>query len=198
MHGHHLWRASYANAFCVVRDGRDVMVSSYFHHVVGNDRVHEKVVAKHRRELRVDDPADVGRYLPAYIEYLFTQHDRARFRFTWAEFVRSWLREDVAVVRYEELLRDPVAETAGAIEKVLGRRADRERLRDICERHSFRNLTRRKPGQEDTQSFLRKGIAGDWKEKFTADARRVFDEFAGEELVLAGYEPDRSWSRRTA
>lgn len=198
MHGHHLRHPSFRNAFCVIRDGRDVIVSSYFHHVVGNDRVPDHVVARNRAALGLDDPSDVRRHLPAYIDYLFTRHDRTRFRFTWAEFVRSWIGNGAGVVRYEGLLADPVREMAAAVERVLGGEVDRSRIAEIAERHSFRNVARRNPGEENPRSFLRKGIAGDWKEKFTPEAREVFDRHAGTELVLAGYAEDRSWVRDTA
>lgn len=198
MHGHNLWHASYCNAFCVLRDGRDVVVSSYFHHVIGNDRVPDHVVARNRAAMGLDDPSDVRRHLPAYIDYLFEKHDRTRFRFTWAEFIQSWISRGVGVVRYERLLEDPVGEMGDAIERVLGRPADRDRLGEIAERHSFRNVARRRPGEENPRSFLRKGVAGDWKEKFTPAAREAFDRHAGEELVLAGYVEDRSWVRDSA
>ena len=198
MHGHQRWRPSFRNAICVLRDGRDVMVSSYFHHVVGNDRVPDSVVALHRGKLGIEDPDDVGRHLPRYIEYLFSSHDRASFRLSWAEFVRSWLDRPVGIVRYERLLEDPVEEMSEAIEVALELEPDRPRIAAIAERHSFRAMARRQPGVENPLSFLRKGVAGDWREKFTPEARQVFDHHAGEELVLAGYEPDRSWARETA
>ena len=69
-----------------------------------------------------------------------------------------------------------------------------DRLREISRKYSFENVAKRRTGQENTRSFLRKGVAGDWKEKFTPEARRVFARHAGEELILAGYEEDDSWA----
>jgi hypothetical protein len=51
----------------------------------------------------------------------------------------------------------------------------------------------RKRGEEDQFSFLRKGIVGDWRNHFSAEAAVVFDAHAGSALIELGYEPDRSW-----
>jgi len=40
---------------------------------------------------------------------------------------------------------------------------------------------------------LRKGISGDWKNKFSREAKQIFNEYAGKELIQLGYEVDDSW-----
>jgi hypothetical protein len=40
---------------------------------------------------------------------------------------------------------------------------------------------------------LRKGIAGDWKNNFSEEAKQVFHAYAGSELIKMGYEKDDSW-----
>jgi hypothetical protein len=193
MHGHHLYSPSFRNVFCLIRDGRDVMVSYYFHLLFEHDRNDPRLVESTRRALGLDAYDDVRANLPRFIEYVFTHHDRGRFRFTWSEFVRSWHGKGIHIVKYEDLLEDASGTLATALRRVLGLEPDAERLRAIEREHSFENLTKRKKGQEDQKNFLRKGIAGDWKEKFSAEAREVFDRFAGDELILAGYENDRVW-----
>jgi hypothetical protein len=46
----------------------------------------------------------------------------------------------------------------------------------------------RQPGEADPQSFLRKGIAGDWKNHFDEECNRLYCAVAGEALEKAGYE----------
>jgi hypothetical protein len=59
---------------------------------------------------------------------------------------------------------------------------------------SFEKLSRgRERGQEDPSSFYRKGVAGDWKNHFSKEDRRVFKEEAGELLIRLGYEDDLDW-----
>ncbi len=51
----------------------------------------------------------------------------------------------------------------------------------------------RKPGEEDSTSFFRKGVADDWRGVFTEEDRQAFKEEAGETLVRLGYEKDEDW-----
>ncbi len=49
------------------------------------------------------------------------------------------------------------------------------------------------PGQENKKSFMRKGLVGDWHNYFTQEARELFAHYAGDELILLGYEQDQTW-----
>jgi hypothetical protein len=59
---------------------------------------------------------------------------------------------------------------------------------------SFERLSKgRKRGEEDSSSFHRKGVAGDWRGVFTERDKEVFKEAAGELLIQLGYERDDDW-----
>lgn len=96
-------------------------------------------------------------------------------------------------VRYEDLLERPNEE----VERLLGFLGvdTEETLVEHCvSSASFEKLSKgRERGQEDTSSFYRKGVAGDWKNHFTERDRRVFKEEAGELLIRLGYEEDLDW-----
>jgi hypothetical protein len=68
----------------------------------------------------------------------------------------------------------------------------------VVDEFSFERQAGRPSGQEDRTSFLRKGVVGDWRNQFSQEAREVFDRYAGEELILLGYEKDRQWARGAA
>ena len=191
MHGHYLYFPTMRNVFVVIRDGRDVMVSYYYHSLFKNERFNERLVAITRRKLQFSDYDDIEYNLPKFIEYKFTHEGYPRF--TWSEFVNSWLDKDVPIIKYENLLKDAVQELGRAIHKVCKTEPDKNRLWYIVEKYSFKNLAKRNPGEENKYSFLRKGIAGDWKNKFSKEAREVFNYFAGKELIRLGYEKDDSW-----
>ena len=194
MHGHHLFHRSFRNVTCVLRDGRDVMVSAYYHFLFDNDRNQPHFVARHRDALRFDDYRDIRGNLPSFIDYLFdVDADRPR-HFSWAEFVESWVAHDVNLVRYEELLEYAAATLGRSVRAMTGRELRAERLADIAAAYKFENLSRRAPGDENIRSFLRKGVAGDWVNHFSADARSRFCLHAGDALIAAGYEADRSWA----
>src|SRR5690606_14169666 len=53
---------------------------------------------------------------------------------------------------------------------------------------SFERLSGgRRPGQEDADSFLRKGVAGDWKQALDACILETFERVAGAALAASGY-----------
>jgi len=195
LHGHHLYSPNFKNVFVVIRDGRDVMVSAYYHLLFHNDRNPAWAVEKYRKEVPFDNYESIIANLPSFIEYMVSTYARGLFRFSWSEFVLSWIDKDVPIIRYEDMLHDTVGTLYRAIRGGLGEDADVNKLRRIAGQFSFENLAKRKPGEENPESFLRKGVAGDWKRKFTKKACEVFDYYAGEVLIDLGYEQDRDWIR---
>lgn len=193
LHGHHLFNRRFRNVVYVLRDGRDALVSAYYQFLHGNE---SWAVDLLRAKLRFSDYDDVRRNLPAFIEYMFTTYARGHFHFSWSEYVDSVLDHPVNLVRYEDLLEDPVTAMAEVIRRLCDGDPDMDVLSRICDQYSFERQANRKPGDEDTGSFLRKGIAGDWRNKFNREACEVFDQFTGNALIKAGYESDRSWVER--
>lgn len=195
MHGHNLSTPFMGNVFCVMRDGRDIAVSSYFHMLFQNDRNSPLLVQRTRQEVTFSDYENIEVNLPAFIEYLFLSKERSDrpFHFSWRQFVRSWVNKDVAKLRYEDLIEDAAGTMAQAIRKVSNVEPDMARLQQIVDKYSFKNQSNRNPGEEDAKSFLRKGQPGDWKVKFSREAGVVFNDYAGKELILLGYEKDSSW-----
>ena len=191
MHGHYLYFPTMRNVFVVLRDGRDVMVSFYYHCLFKNERFNARLVEITKREVPFSDYDLVEKNLVKFIEYKFTRKKHPRF--TWSQFVNSWMDREVAVIKYEGLLHHPVKEISRAISKITGDNPDEERLRVIVEKCSFNNMGKRNPGEENKHSFLRKGIAGDWKNVFNKEAKEVFNYYAGKELIKLGYEKDESW-----
>jgi hypothetical protein len=194
LHGHHLYNNNYGKIIGVMRDGRDTMVSSYYHYLFDSDRNASFSVMKHRKKVQFSDYSDIQFNLPRWIEYMFTEYADRFFRFTWSEAVNSYFEEeDVCIVKYEDILTDAVAELNKAIHFLELDSVKEEKLHEIVDKYSFENQSNRKKGEEDTKSFLRKGIAGDWKNHFSLEACKVFDEYAGKELIITGYEKDNSW-----
>jgi hypothetical protein len=194
MHGHLLYTPFLKNVFCVLRDGRDVVVSAYYHMLFENEKSSPLLAKKTRGALQFDDYDDIQKNLPRFIEYLFVIENRRMFHFNWAEFINSWWgRRQAAFVRYEDLLAGAAETLKSPIERITGRGVDMTRLRAAEEQFSFARLVNRQAGEEDTRSFLRKGIAGDWKNKFTREAKEVFAHYAGEQLIRLGYETNNAW-----
>lgn len=199
VHGHELVRKSYPRGVYVVRDGRDVMVSAYFHFSRPIPEGDHPPMNRHQRGLfpGMVNKADVRTNLPAFIEGQM-RHPHATAH-NWARHVESYHDIDhphFAMLRYEDLLADGPSALAEAMGRITGDEPDRERARTTVEKFSFARQAGRRAGQEDRSSFLRKGQAGDWVNYFSREAAEVFDQYCGQALIASGYEPDRSWVER--
>ena len=191
MHGHYLNSWGIKNVVVAWRDGRDVMVSWYYQQLIPHEW-NELQVSRSRRELPLEDYDDVYKNLPAFIEYAFTRPHSPRF--SWADFARRWHgRKDVVHVRYEDLSRDTAGELRRIVLGLTGKQLSPREASAIVEEFSFERQAGRRAGEEDRRSFLRKGVVGDWRNHFSPEAREVFDWHAREELILLGYERDRTW-----
>jgi hypothetical protein len=170
----------------VYRDGRDVMVSLYHYSMFVNEKNNKRFVQHARDIAKFSNPEDIRANMPEFIRLAFNNKIT---RFNWAEFVRSWIkREDAIPVRYEDMIRDTQNELSDLILKISGSMPDNHRLIQVVEKYSFESQSGRKRGVEKNNSFLRKGIAGDWKNKFSQEALDVFNSYARNELTTLGYE----------
>ncbi len=168
------WRA-----FFVTRDPRDVVVSWYFSSISSHPTNSSRGMQEARDHLAT---LDEERGLIDSIARLA--------RYGLFDALGSWVGAggaEVMVVRYEDLIGDdrdhwwkrllehchvPISD------------ADRESL---LARYSFQVLSGRRPGQEDTGSKLRKGVAGDWRNHFTPAVEAAFAETTGGLVRRLGY-----------
>lgn len=207
-HSHYLPKFSiHKNKHIVwlLRDGRDIMVSSYFHHLVWNDKNKKdpKLVNYYRNNLPFDDYSDIHKNLAAYIEFLFTDKP-SKFVFfnypgNWKDYNQEWLevknhQNNISLIKYEDMLADTYGEMSKLLKSTIpNMQVNPEHLQTIVDQYSFENQTQRKPGEENTNSFLRKGISGDWKNYFNEEAKQVFKKYAGQMLIDLNYEKDENW-----
>ncbi len=210
MHGHYLQPWGMKNVVVVWRDGRDVMVSWYHQQLIPHEW-NEHQVSRSRRELPLEDYTDVYENLPAFIEYAFSRSRPTRSlwadfarpftslhapNFSWTDFVRRWHgRKDAIHVRYEDLRGDTAGELRRIVRGLTSEWLSLKEASAIAEEFSFERQAGRQPGEENKRSFLRKGVVGDWRSYFSPEARETFDRYAGDELILLGYEQDRMWAR---
>jgi hypothetical protein len=112
----------------------------------------------------------------------------------WRQDMEAHLKhtDRVFACAYERLLADG-ATVARELFQFLDLPHEDRLIQDMLERSSFRFYAGREAGQEDRKRFYRKGIAGDWKNHFDDEEKRVFKEVAGDMLVRLGYEKDLSW-----
>ncbi len=153
----------------LVRDGRDVVVSRYFYEK-------EFCVAN-----GIHDSFDVP-----FDEYV------GRVAGEWRGYVTAWLHVQKTYFRYEEFLRDP----AGSLRSLLAHLG--LIAADSTVERAVANNTREKMKESLAaafrhNTFVRKGVSGDWRNHFSADNVHVFKEAAGPLLIRLGYETGANW-----
>jgi hypothetical protein len=179
-------------AIHLVRDGRDVAVSGFFH-------VYRTQVVERGAQTGIVKEKVEG-VLAGTTSRLFTDEHLVMRARSWGELtisiddqLQAALGERYLLMRYEDLLADTRSAIARAFDFV-GVRCTPELLEEIIERTSFQKMSGgRRAGQQDVGSGRRKGQAGDWRNYFTARDRTLFAEHAQPALERFGYEPDASW-----
>jgi len=190
---HGCYRRVHPNIKTIVlwRDGRDTMVSFYYHLMfekpITSARYGQSVI----RKLGIEDVYDVQTYMPRFIEWAF---EEGYPRFSWSYFVNFWSGKPGHVESsYEAVTRDPKGELKRLLAHVSERQFTDGQLQAVIDEYSFENQTKRVRGEEDVTQFIRKGIVGDWKNVFNKEACETFEHYAGRELLLLGYENDSKW-----
>ena len=172
--------------FHLIRDPRDMIVSGYFSHLYSHPISNWPQLAQHREALQKVDK-DTGIMLEIDFEknvfnsmLTFTKGHPSILEVTFEEMTQSPFVVMKKVFSFCELM-EPGLLTEKKLKKVL------HHLR-------FKRLAKgRKQGQEDSHSHYRKGVAGDWKNHFTADHKAYFKEQYSGLLVKLGYESDDNW-----
>lgn len=151
-----------------IRDGRDSAVSGWFHN------------------LRVS-PEWTRQNFSSMEDYI------TMFADAWASQVSAGSKFGVhqptryMAVRYEDLSLDS-GETLEKALRFLGVECSQDIVERCCADGSFEILSGgRSRGQENRESFFRKGISGDWRNYLSDDMNKIFQDKAGEWLVRFGY-----------
>ncbi len=196
IHTHSQYDSKLKNVLYLMRDGRDVMVSYYFHRLRSFDTKYKSKTEKWARQVFGTSCAsklnDVRAFLPKFIEY--EMNHPSDIKQNWSQHVGDWFgRPGVVCVKYEDLLADAVKVLACAVEEATGKSVDEVCVAETVDKFSFERMSGRKRGEEDRKSAIRKGVSGDWKNYFSREAGEIFNQYAGKMLVDLGYEESTEW-----
>ena len=177
---HEYFEPRYRKVIYLVRDPRDVALSLY----------------NFRRKYRsVDDAYPIEQY----VAERFIPGD---LDVSWGEHVGSWLgtrmnRPGFLLVRYEDLLQDPMRELA-RLAGFLGITASTERLSQAIERSSANRLRQLEKveheawvttkGKRADVPFIAEAVAGGWKQKLPAPSAALIESAWGHLMSALGYE----------
>lgn len=197
VHGHQRVPGTHLRGAYVMRDGRDAMVSLYFHMARSLPEGDNPRMSRKQKQLfpGLVNKRNVRENLPQFLERQLARPFASQ-GMHWGQHVKTYLSGNFskfASVKYEDLLADPHQHLAATVEKICGEDADPQQVRATVWKYSFEQQAGRKRGREDRSGFLRKGTSGDWRHHFSRAAGDVFDHYCGDALIAAGYETDRSW-----
>ena len=173
---HEPWREEYRKAIYIVRDARDVALSTY----------------ARAAQLGLADP-DMDAFLIGFLKG--TSHGYG----AWGRHVRSWLDSPLAragnllVVKFEDLRRDPEESLTRMVQFVSGQ-AGAEQIRAALANNSVdqmraKEVQSRKLYQSTTEvgRFVRKGAVQGWRNVLTPAQLQLFEDAVGAELAQMGY-----------
>lgn len=183
----------------ILRDGRDVVLSNLFNtwnraeDRGGAAKAPPEVLEK-RDRFFADPEAFLAR------ESIFTEEMLRRVAQGWSRTVHKGLEdgqemfgEKCVQVKYEDLLQAPV-EHVQRLLSFLDVSDEEDLISSMIEENSFEKMSGgRQRGDDDPNSFFRKGLAGDWKNYFTERDKQIFKNQAGDALIRLGYETDLDW-----
>ena len=194
LHGHYATISKINNVVIVWRDGRDVMTSWYYHCLFIHEYDNDRLVRRSRKALNFNNYEDIRNNLPKFIEYVFTHQPNPNF--SWSDFVNKWAgNKNVIHVHYEDLHKSAEEELQRIVYQLTGKIISYNRAKEIVYECSFKRQSSKT--KDSKNSFLRKGIIGDWRNHFSNEAKIVFDRYAGKALIQLGYEKDHSWVGKT-
>jgi Sulfotransferase domain len=194
IHGHFLRKAGLRNVVILWRDGRDVLVSWYYHSLLLETDKNTHMQQIVQEDLRFQDPYDIGRNLPRFIEYAFSEQRHPPF--SWVQFVRAWRGQKCTVTSsYEALRRDTPTELRRVVLDLTAHQMSAHEAEEIAKAFAFESMAGKDGASDPARRFVRKGLVGEWRKHFGLEARQLFEHHAGRELIALGYEQDASWVR---
>lgn len=169
----HIWKTQLfpeAKFIHIIRDVRDVAVSN-IHHLNRQGAGLQPGTEKYYES--------VQRTTDMWIRLVSQAHD-----------IGAATPETYMEVKYESLLDKP-CDTVRQVFSYLSVDAADETVTRCVDETSFEKLSGgRRPGQEDRDSFYRKGVSGDWKNALDAKSLAIVDQHAGPLLARLGYARD--------
>jgi hypothetical protein len=170
---HEYYRKDYQRSIYMVRDARDVLLSEYAF-LRALDFYHD----------------DLDKFVPYFLFTCVSAYG------PWHKNVASWLDSPIAgtdnmlVVRYEDLRRDPVPWFA-RMGEFLGVDVSEEQIKTAVANNSIQSM-RAKEDKEPVKAsirgrFVRDGKVRGWVSKLTPAQVRLIDQHAGSALLRLGY-----------
>lgn len=156
----------------LVRDGRDSICS----------------VANHRKNL-IDVHSDLDKN---YEEA--TKAENGAFFGGWDLNCKFWLKENPILIRFEDLIADPIREFSKIEAAVDLPKPNWENLPTFEKQKNaesrFGNFLKKDPTKSESQKFFRQGKVGGWKEELPKELQKLFWSKSRSTMEALGYSID--------
>lgn len=183
----HIMGPATTKTILVVRDVRDVISSAYFHFLFENQEKDPYLVAHWKGIMSDVEISNVKESMPVFIKRFHKHFKVAQRRTNWSNHTESYLKNEqkILIIKYEDLLKD----ASGQLEEVRNWLSleSQMNIKDVVEKYSFKNQTKRERGVENRTAFLRKGISGDWKNHFNEESKNLVLNYYGSTLQKLDY-----------
>lgn len=176
---------------CIIRDGRDVLVSRAFH-LFNRPESHRLFERFPEMNAIHDKFRDDSWFFKKHPDHLLSNETMVRESARWwrehleadRAAVEKFPKLPVRFVKYEDLH----ANVEGERKKLFKFLGVKPRLAEKIEGSLVPGFSEERPNE-----FYRKGAVGDWKNYFNDSVKEWFREEAGEELKRQGYVDGDDW-----
>jgi hypothetical protein len=148
----------------LVRDGRDVIVSRWF---FDKDFMVKNGIA-----------ASFDQNFDDYVEEKATE---------WTSYVLAWSNTGTLTVRYEDFLAEPEAALGSVLKRILGVNFPQSLLQVAVAAYTKEKFAKSFSKTFKYNTFVRRGVAGDWNNHFSKRNIDCFASIAGEAMSSLGY-----------
>lgn len=173
----------------IIRDPRDVAISTLYHLYRNSKEQNE--------DNWITDFVDSKKTMaiPKLYEKQRLHHYFKEQAANWSSIVstfhtlgQSKFNDNYYPVLYEDMLKDPRNQVK-ALFDYCGLESSEELLDSVMDKTSFQTLSSgRNSGTENTESFYRKGISGDWMNYISQNDSEEYFEYAKETMMLFNYK----------
>ena len=149
----------------LVRDGRDVIVSKWF--------FDKEFCIKNG----ITD--SFNKKFDSYVEEVAND---------WAKYILAWSNKGAETIHYEDFLSQTENAIDGLFKNMLGIKIERSILEKVVSQNTKKRFSDSLNKTFKHNTFVRKGVSGDWKNHFSKKNVDAFNSIASDAMLFLGYE----------
>lgn len=195
LHSHRTKYLSEDNTITMVRDGRDVYISYFYHSLFENDLYNHEHVRRVRNKFCGSREVNIETDLADFIS--FVHNDNLHYNGNWSRFLKRRLQRNPRLVYYENLLNSGKDEIKRVLRELGVSDVEDHIIDAAISKYSFNTQSSgSSSGSTGSHRWLRSGTSGQWRSVYNDDARSAFNKHNFSMLNALGYEDNEYWKIR--